>query len=238
MLAVVMALSLVVVAGADDPVSGTVKLIVDGELNEEKTIATYTISIDTSECVGVAAIQFFLTPGEGMTFLDKTVEDYDNVFKYKKDAEAAPGDYSFTITNGVGKYYAYGGKLPTADDTVGHYLKPQATPYKLLTVRYNVTNGRGTLGVSDFIGCKSGSEKLIERYTCDAPTSKSVGLMLGDVNKDGRVTIADVIRLLNHVNKSDPFDDASHCDINGDNRVTIADVIRLLNHVNKSDPLY
>lgn len=60
----------------------------------------------------------------------------------------------------------------------------------------------------------------------------------GDINKDKRVNIQDVIRLLNHVNKSNKLADTTGCDINSDTRVNIQDVIRLLNHVNKSDKLY
>lgn len=62
--------------------------------------------------------------------------------------------------------------------------------------------------------------------------------LIGDINKDKKVNIQDVIKLLNHVNKTAPIADDYLCDINNDSKVNIQDVIRLLNHVNKSKPIY
>ncbi|MBQ9558557.1 MAG: dockerin type I repeat-containing protein [Bacteroidaceae bacterium] len=53
--------------------------------------------------------------------------------------------------------------------------------------------------------------------------------MLGDVNKDGSITIADVTMLVNQVlGKETPTVAA---DVNGDGAVTIADVTKLVNIV-------
>lgn len=62
--------------------------------------------------------------------------------------------------------------------------------------------------------------------------------LIGDINRDKKVNIQDVIKLLNHVNKTAPIADDYLCDINNDSKVNIQDVIRLLNHVNKSKPIY
>jgi hypothetical protein len=57
----------------------------------------------------------------------------------------------------------------------------------------------------------------------------------GDINEDGLVTRADVIRLLLHVTLSDRYPIYVEADFNGDNTVTRADVIRLLLHITLPD---
>ncbi len=64
-----------------------------------------------------------------------------------------------------------------------------------------------------------------------------VGGIIGDITGDDVINIQDVIRLLKHINNSNPINDTSYCDINSDGRVNIQDVIRLLKHVNNSEPL-
>ncbi len=57
----------------------------------------------------------------------------------------------------------------------------------------------------------------------------------GDVNKDGKLTIADVTALVNIIlgkdEGPDPVFDHSKADVNGDNKVTIADVTALVNKI-------
>lgn len=58
--------------------------------------------------------------------------------------------------------------------------------------------------------------------------------MLGDVNSDGRINIADVNMILNYVLRLNPASfNAAMADVDGDGRVLITDVNIILNHVLK-----
>ena len=80
------------------------------------------------------------------------------------------------------------------------------------------------------------------RFVCDSSTSKRINiddvcmthyageLMMGDVNGDRRITIADVTMLVNIIlGKTEGGFDARVADMNGDGVVTIADVTALVN---------
>lgn len=244
LLAAVMAFSLVIVTGAAEETDTPETSQQTATLNVECTsvtadgVATFKVSI-AAPASGVAALQFTLTP-VGMTYESGTLADLASVFK--PSIMGVPnGDYDFTVQGGVGKYIAYGGDVKE----IGRYLSGTTT---LLTIQYKLNDGvdTGTLKVSDFKACQSGDKAIGDNgYICTAPESVEAKptatpmptVIKGDVNGDGLVNIADVIRLLKHVNKSEVFTDASHCDIDGDESVNISDVIRLLNHVNKSQPL-
>ena len=55
----------------------------------------------------------------------------------------------------------------------------------------------------------------------------------GDVNGDGKTTIADVTALINYLLSGEPT--AGNCDVNGDSKVTIADVTALINQLLSSN---
>ena len=62
--------------------------------------------------------------------------------------------------------------------------------------------------------------------------------LIGDVNKDGVVDVADMQRLYNHLNNTDPLGDTGVADVNGDKTVDVADMQRLYNHLNNTAPLF
>ena len=169
-----MSLSLFVVAGAteeDTTPPGEVKLLVSGTLDETTMIATYTISMDASGSAGVAALQFCLTPDQNMTQQgDAQLADVSTIFQVQDrgDDPSVKGTFDYTLNNGVGKYLAYGGKVA---ETGGHYISGKQD---LMTIKYKLTGNSGTLTISDFIACRSGSDKLEERYTCTAPATVTV----------------------------------------------------------------
>ena len=68
--------------------------------------------------------------------------------------------------------------------------------------------------------------------------SGAVTPLLGDVNKDGVVDVADMQRLYNHLNNTDPLGDTGVADVNGDKTVDVADMQRLYNHLNNTAPLF
>ena len=97
-----------------------------------------------------------------------------------------------------------------------------------------VTAGEYTLRVS-----KKNNVTYSEIINISTNIQKEITIyLIGDINRDKKVNIQDVIKLLNHVNKTAPIADDYLCDINNDSKVNIQDVIRLLNHVNKSKPIY
>jgi surface protein len=63
-------------------------------------------------------------------------------------------------------------------------------------------------------------------------TDKNAALR-GDVNGDGKVTIADVTALINYLLSGEPT--AGSGDVNGDSKVTIADVTALINQLLSSN---
>jgi hypothetical protein len=64
-----------------------------------------------------------------------------------------------------------------------------------------------------------------------------INIAVGDVNKDGAVTSADIIRLVNYVFKSGAAPDPLALgEINGVSPITSADIIHLLNYVFKGGP--
>ncbi len=77
--------------------------------------------------------------------------------------------------------------------------------------------------------------------TISADTTLDVTLhLIGDVNGDGKVTIADYGKILNHCKRISLLDGyALTCaDVNGDGRVTIADYGKVLNHCKRIASLW
>ena len=60
--------------------------------------------------------------------------------------------------------------------------------------------------------------------------------MLGDVNMDGIVDVADIVALIDYVlgKNPDPFD-VTVADLNGDGIIDVADVVLLINKVLNGD---
>lgn len=159
LLAAAMAFSLVIVAGAtEETTKQTAELKVTCTDVTADGVATFTISI-VAPASGVAALQFTLEP-EGMTYKDKTLENLASVFK-PGIAGVQNGDFDFTVKDGVGKYIAYGG-----DANTDRYL---SSTVQLLTVRYqlNADAESGTLTISDFKACQSGSQAMTNPYNCE-----------------------------------------------------------------------
>ncbi len=77
----------------------------------------------------------------------------------------------------------------------------------------------------------------VREYTYDDWQAMYVGLypkepqiLKGDVDGDGRLTIADVTTLINNILRQSSLDNPA-CDVDEDNKVTIADVTALINHL-------
>jgi len=63
--------------------------------------------------------------------------------------------------------------------------------------------------------------------------TKKIDYLLGDVNGDGQITIADVTALVNIILGKDTTGQYNHAaaDVNQDNQITIADVTALVNKI-------
>lgn len=237
LLAAAMAFSLVIVAGAtEEKTKQTAELKVTCTDVTADGVATFTISI-VAPASGVAALQFTLTP-VGMTYKDKTLTDLASVFK-PGIAGVQNGDFDFTVKGNVGKYMAYGGDAKTP----GRYL---SSTVQLLTVRYqlNADAESGTLTISDFKACQSGSQAIDQAtaYICTAPepvvatrpASGGSTTLKGDVNGDNKVDIGDHQYLFEHLQGINVITDAAQlavADVNGDRSVDIGDHQRLFEHL-------
>jgi hypothetical protein len=74
---------------------------------------------------------------------------------------------------------------------------------------------------------------------CHQECSSEEEYLLGDINGDGEVNIADVAKLYAHVRATNISNDASdRYDINGDGEVNIADVAKLYAHVRGTSRLF
>jgi hypothetical protein len=58
----------------------------------------------------------------------------------------------------------------------------------------------------------------------------------GDANVDGKVTVSDVVYLINYLFKGGPEPWKAYSDANGDERVTVSDVVYLINYLFKGGP--
>lgn len=61
--------------------------------------------------------------------------------------------------------------------------------------------------------------------------------LIGDVNKDGAVSVSDMQRLYAHLNGTKPLTDTSTADVNNDKVISVSDMQRLYAHLNGTNPL-
>ena len=113
-------------------------------------------------------------------------------------------------------YYTTDGSEPTTASAV--YSEPftvsETTTVKAIAVKEGLYNN---------------SEVITAEYIIEAP----VTVMLGDVNDDGKLSINDVVTLINYLLSdggefNDPFN-AVNADVNEDSKITINDVSALIN---------
>lgn len=266
LLTVAMMLSLVVVAGAADPVTTgqvTLKVELQGQLEEHlgATTLTYRVYLQPQGDAKIGAAQFELTSPDGTTFSDFDVNpalvyttknnvpygSLDGIFELDQlTTDPTTGNMGGTIKNDGKTLSAI---LAGTDPSKASRMMTSAqSGVYVYEIKLSVPDGVKenvdytlTVGANPAVGYdENGTVSTQYRHTVTVvnPQVKYSTRLLGDINGDNVVNILDVVRLLNHVNKSDLLADASYCDINGDKTVNILDVVRLLNHVNKSDLLY
>ena len=68
------------------------------------------------------------------------------------------------------------------------------------------------------------------------PTGTQIGTttkLLGDVNDDGKVSLADLVLLLRYINGWEVTINTTNADMNTDNKVALADLVLLLRQINR-----
>lgn len=210
LLTVAMMLSLIVVASAD---TQTVKLKVE-ETGKTDTTVTYTITLDATNCDGVAALQFTLKPTGMEQDGEATLTSFRKEFNLDNSNPNKKGSYGFTS----GKYVAYGGNI---DDGVGLMGGKE---YTIMTITYTITGASHSLAVEEFKACRDGDQAMNNPYTISTDT----GTKKGDINGDNKITVADVVYLTRYFAEWDGYTfDPSVADVNGDGKVTVADAVYL-----------
>ena len=242
LLSVVMVMSLLVVAGADTAVTLSIE---PQEVAQGATEVLFDVYLDPNGTKEIGAFQFSVS-GQGCTITDSYVTGIDDKGEpFVFNEETGEGSFAYfggALNDGVYTFVAAG----TAKTGTGNHFWNATAKAKIVTLKATIESGASECKLivdqeSDkrfSVGYDNGNGvQPLYAVNVDSRAANLSGALLGDVNGDGKVNIQDVISLLNHVNKSDVFADASHCDINQDGKINIQDVIRLLNHVNKSNPL-
>lgn len=239
-----MMLSLVVVAGAADPVTTgqvTLKVELQGQLEEhlKATTLTYRVYLQPQGDAKIGAAQFELTSPDGTTFSDFDVNPA-LVYTVKPDVKYGSDKGIFELdklttnltTGSMGGTIKNDGKTlsailagtdPSKDSRMMTSAQSEVYVYQITLsvpggVKENVDYTL-TVGANPAVGYDDNgtvSTKYRHTVTVVNPKVKYGTVQLGDINGDNDVNIADVIRLLNHVNGNNPFSDDSHCDVNGD----------------------
>ena len=100
-----------------------------------------------------------------------------------------------------------------------------------------------TVDKNGIIEAKSIGETIIIAKTQNGKTAscnlKVTNYLLGDVNKDGKITLADYTKILAHVKKTKLLteEEQKRADVNQDGKVTLADYTKVLAHVKKTKML-
>lgn len=260
-----MMLSLVVVAGAADPVTTgqvTLKVELQGQLEEQlgATTLTYRVYLQPQGDAKIGAAQFELTSPNGATFADFEVNpvlvyttkdmpygSLDGIFELDKlTTDPTTGSMGGTIKNdGKTLSAILAGTDPSKDSRMMTSAQSGVYVYEIkLSVPGGVKENVDytlTVGANPAVGYDDNgtvSTKYRHTVTVVNPQVKYGTILPGDVNGDGSVNMKDWIRLKNHLNESDILTDLSGADVNGDGSVNMKDWIRLKNHLNESDPLF
>lgn len=261
-----MMLSLVVVAGAADPVTTgqvTLKVELQGQLEEhlKATTLTYRVYLQPQGDAKIGAAQFELTSPDGTTFSDFDVNPA-LVYTVKPDVKYGSDKGIFELdklttnltTGSMGGTIKNDGKTlsailagtdPSKDSRMMTSAQSEVYVYQITLsvpggVKENVDYTL-TVGANPAVGYDDNgtvSTKYRHTVTVVNPQVKYGTILPGDVNGDGSVNMKDWIRLKNHLNESDILTDLSGADVNGDGSVNMKDWIRLKNHLNESDPLF
>jgi hypothetical protein len=187
----------------------------------------------------------------GYSYGSETDDDYATI-KYDPDGNQlwvqtynGPGnysDYAYAIAvDGSGNVYVTGYSYGSETDDDYATIKYDPDGNQLWVQTYNgpgnysdyayaiAVDGSGNVYVTG-VSYGSGTDD-------DYATIKYSQFLCGDVNGDGKVTVSDVISLINYLFKGGPPPvSLTASDVNCDGKVTVSDVIYLINYLFKGGP--
>lgn len=171
-------------------------------------------------------------------------EDSDGADGYRGDAESGTVTVEAAAVTGVtvsGTVTSYGGEAENVTVTLtpenGTPMTTVVTGNSAAYKFENVSAGTYTLKVE-----KKGHTPWTEEITVgsEAVTQDVKICLLGDINADGRLTLADYGKVLQHVKKVSLLTDYEFAcaDINKDGKLTLVDYGKILQHVKKVSLLW
>lgn len=265
LLTVAMMLSLVVVAGAADPVTTgqvTLKVELQGQLEEHlgATTLTYRVYLQPQGDAKIGAAQFELTSPDGATFSDfdvnpalvYTTKDVSygsdkGIFELDKlTTNLTTGSMGGTIKNdGKTLSAILAGTDPSKDSRMMTSAQSGVYVYEIkLSVPDGVKENVDytlTVGANPAVGYdENGTVSTQYRHTVTVvnPQVKYSTLQLGDIDGDGVINAEDLTALARIVGKLDTLDDSvrARADVTGDNVVNAEDLTKLAQYVGKLIP--
>ncbi len=179
--------------------------------------------------------------------------DYATI-KYKPNGDTAwvrryngpenLGDYAFAITvDGSGNVYVAGYSMGSGTDFDYCTIKYDSSGNECWVRRYNspdnlidqatalAVDGSGSVYITGF------SQQTSGYYNYDYATIKYVQFLRGDANKDSKVSLADIVYLINYLFKFGPAPEPNQSgDANCDGKVSLGDIVYLINYLFKFGP--
>lgn len=248
LLSVVMVMSLLVVAGAEDT---AVTLSIEPQgVEQGATEVLFDVYLNPNGTKEIGAFQFSVS-GRGCTITDSYVpgiDDNGNPLIFNE--ETGKGSFAYfggALNDGVYTFVAAG----TAKTESGSHVWNAEKKTKIVTLKATIDSGASSCQLnvdvdleSDkrfSVGYDDGSGSGVQPYyevAVDSQTVNLSGALLGDVTGDGVVDARDVLRLRLAVAKRITLAPAENlaADVNGDNAVDARDVLRLRLFVAKRIP--
>lgn len=192
---------------------------------EAKAGEEVSVDVKVKNFKQVAGIQLDIAYGD-LVFKNVTSERLTGLTK-DVDYSADKGHFKIVGTGEVDSSYQMGGVIDTDDEvtllTLIFTVPSDAEVSTVYDVKFNGTGN--TFGDSD--------EELITVKKTDGKMTVKGDYLKGDINGDGKVSTADLTRLLKYINKEDVEVVEAALDVNGDKKVSTADLTRLLRYINK-----
>ena len=260
LLTVAMMLSLVVVAGAADPVTTgqvTLKVELQGQLEEPlgATTLTYRVYLQPQGDAKICAAQFELTSPDGATFSDFDVNPalvytVNPDVKYGSDKGIFELDKLTTnlTTGSMGGTIKNDGKTLSAilagtdPSKASRMMTSAQSEVYVYEIKLNVPDGVKenvdytlTVGANPAVGYDDNgtvSTKYRHTVTVVNPQVKYSTLQLGDVDGDGEVTMSDVLMVYNFAmgDLNPSAEQILAADVDGDEEITMSDVLLIYNY--------
>ncbi len=260
LLTVAMMLSLVVVAGAADPVTTgqvTLKVELQGQLEEQlgATTLTYRVYLQPQGNAKIGAAQFELTSPDGATFSDFDVNPA-LVYTVKPDVKYGSDKGIFELdklttnltTGSMGGTIKNDGKTLSAilagtdPSKASRMMTSAQSEVYVYEIKLNVPDGVKenvdytlTVGANPAVGYDDNgtvSTKYRHTVTVVNPQVKYSTLQLGDVDGDGEVTMSDVLMVYNFAmgDLNPSAEQILAADVDGDEEITMSDVLLIYNY--------